>query len=223
MEGFEIIKHSENLDKLFTSLSKVQAELEHAPKSADNLFFKSKYADLPAVLDTGREVASKHGICVTQFPTGKSGLMTVLGHTSGQYMMALMQMTPENNKPQTIGSCITYARRYAYAAVLGIAQDDDDGNAASGKTNETKKEKVEVKRKEPKPDSIYSAEPDQKRELADCLKRANVTDPDVMKAINFFCLDTPTPMSQIPAKIREFLSAKPTTKGDQHHGSEATT
>lgn len=132
LTGFSDVRMSAEVNELFTALAQVQSELKHASKSSDNSFFKSSYADLAEVLNTGREVAANHGISVVQFPVGSAGLVTILGHKSGQWLQARMDMTPENNKPQTIGSCITYARRYAYAAVLGIAQDDDDGNAASG-------------------------------------------------------------------------------------------
>ena len=127
-----IISHSPELDKLFQALCIVQSQLKHAPKSEENPFFKSKYADLPELLDTGRPIASANGIAISQFPTGNGGLTTVIGHESGQYIMSTMYMTLLDNKPQTLGSCLTYARRYAYASVLGIAQDDDDANEASG-------------------------------------------------------------------------------------------
>lgn len=73
----------------------------------------------------------------------------------------------------------------------------------------------------PKEDPIYMGTPEQKPGFSKMAQMQRITDPDVIRAASTYCIQTP--MSQIPAKIREFLSAKPTTKGDQHHGSEATT
>ena len=128
----ESVEMSPSVGKLFEALANVQAELEHAEKNSDNPFFKSKYADLSEVLNTGRKVAAKHGISVTQFPVGSNGLITILGHSSGEYIKSRMEMKPTKNDPQGVGSTLTYMRRYAYSAVLGIAQADDDANVGSG-------------------------------------------------------------------------------------------
>lgn len=125
--------------KLYEALAKAQAELKPAIKDASNPFFKSKYADLPAVWEAAQSVLSKNGLSVIQMPTGGSeagelGLTTVLAHKDGGTLSSTFFMTPaKKNDPQAAGSCITYMRRYALAAFVGIVQEDDDANSASGK------------------------------------------------------------------------------------------
>lgn len=121
---------SEKTDKLFGALSAAQAQMGGAAKSSANPFFKSKYADLSEVIRVSKSI-HEHGLAVTQFPLGKNRLLTILGHSSGQMISADMEMNPTKNDPQGAGSALTYMRRYALQAVLGIPAEDDDGNGAS--------------------------------------------------------------------------------------------
>lgn len=128
---------SENINELATALSKAQGEITGALKDSSNPFFKSKYADLAACWDACRTQLSKNGLAVIQTTepseTGVT-VVTLLTHSSGQWIRGRLHMTPKDASPQGIGSAITYARRYALAGIVGLAQVDDDGNAASGKT-----------------------------------------------------------------------------------------
>lgn len=115
--------------------------MEPIAKSASNPFFKSKYADLPSILEAIKKPMKDNGLSITQFPSGTNGLSTLLMHTSGEWIEDNFTMTPVDNKPQTAGSWITYMRRYAIGAVLGLSTEvDDDGNFASG----NKKKKVDT-------------------------------------------------------------------------------
>lgn len=128
---------SEQINELAAALAKAQGEMTGAIKDTANLFFKSKYADLAAVLDACRNPLSKNGLAVTQtLDYGASGvsLVTTLMHSSGQWTSSTLPVNPVKDDPQGLGSCITYMRRYALAAIVGVAQVDDDGHAASGKT-----------------------------------------------------------------------------------------
>lgn len=130
-------QRSESIEKLAAALSKAQAAITFASKDATNPHFKSKYADLASVWDACRGPLTANGLAVTQLPASdgpRVTLTTVLMHESGQWISQELTMTAGANTPQGLGSCITYARRYALAAVAGIAPEDDDGNAASGKT-----------------------------------------------------------------------------------------
>lgn len=121
--------------EIFKAFVAAQAEMDGAKKVASNPAFKSKYADLAAVCDAVMEALTKHKIGVVQSPTfDESGVhvQTMLIHESGQYMYSTLSMRPEKTTPQGLGSCITYARRYALSAICGVAPEDDDGNAASG-------------------------------------------------------------------------------------------
>jgi len=137
------MEKSESIKNLALALSKAQSEVKNAVKDSNNPFFKSKYADLTAVWDACRDVLAKYELSICQMPSGKDGKMaleTVLMHSSGEFVSNSFEMTPSKNDPQGIGSAITYARRYALAAFVGIATEDDDGNAAShGKEVKPKK------------------------------------------------------------------------------------
>jgi hypothetical protein len=128
---------SENLNELATALAKAQGEITGALKDSANPFFKSKFADLASCWDACRSALSKNGLAVTQFPqsdpTG-TYLVTNLLHSSGQWMRSDMVLQPKDETSQAMGSALTYARRYALCAVVGVAQVDDDGNAASGRS-----------------------------------------------------------------------------------------
>lgn len=126
---------SESIAKLAEALSKAQGKIKGASKDTANPFFKSKYADLASVWDACREQLSAHGLSVIQTtdnaPEGVC-VVTTLAHSSGEWIRGKLTMQPVKNDPQGVGSAITYARRYALAAMVGVAPEDDDGNAASG-------------------------------------------------------------------------------------------
>jgi hypothetical protein len=126
---------SEQINELATALSKAQGELENASKSSNNPHFKSRYADLAEILNTIRPVFSAHGLAVTQCPSFEGGVAsveTVLMHSSGQWISSIISAPCSKQDAQGVGSAITYCRRYALAAVAGIAQEDDDANSAVG-------------------------------------------------------------------------------------------
>jgi hypothetical protein len=134
------IEKSEQINELALALSKFQSEVQGVKKDGDNPFFHSKYATLEGIITTVRSPLAKHGLAFAQFPCGENGLTTLVLHTSGQYIAATFTMKPKDATPQGVGSAITYARRYALSAALGIAtEEDDDGNAASSPRRETMK------------------------------------------------------------------------------------
>lgn len=139
--------HSNELGLLFEALSKAQGKIENALKDKKNPFFKSNYADLSSVWDACRSPLSSNGLSVIQTVEGNKEqmfLLTWLGHSSGQWMKSKLPLVVAGNtiNPQAIGSAITYARRYALSALVGIcADEDDDGEKAmsrkNGKNNST--------------------------------------------------------------------------------------
>lgn len=128
---------SQQWDKLFAALAKAQAKIEGASKDKRNPAFNSKYADLASVWEACRSALTEQGLCVIQQPLSdgdRVGLKTTLGHSSGQWMASTVWTTPKDKTPQALGSCLTYLRRYSLAAAVGVTPDeDDDGNAASGR------------------------------------------------------------------------------------------
>ena len=130
---------SPEIGELAAALAAAQGEITGALKDSKNPFFKSSYADLASCWESCRAPLSKNGLAVIQTtqeaPEGVK-VLTTLAHKSGQWIRGELPMKPVKNDPQGIGSCITYARRYALAAIVGLAQIDDDANAASGKEGE---------------------------------------------------------------------------------------
>ena len=130
-----VMMQSPTIAKLGDALSKAQAAMKPAKKDAENPFFKSHYADLSSVWEAIRGPLSANGLAVAQMPTvgpdGVQRLRTLLIHSSGEWIGSDLDMKPVKNDPQSIGSCLTYARRYALSAITGVATEDDDGNAAA--------------------------------------------------------------------------------------------
>ena len=139
---------SDSIANLTLALSIVQGKMTHAIKDSSNPFFKSKYADLESVWDVCRSLLSENGLAVMQFPgdinfvqlekengdiniATKMSLTTIISHKSGEFISQEMSVPVTKPDAQGAGSALTYMRRYALAAVVGVVQADDDGNAAS--------------------------------------------------------------------------------------------
>lgn len=139
---------SEQINELAAALAKAQGQIEGAKKSSSNPFFKSKYADLAECWNTCREALTANEISVIQMPeeineNGRLNITTMLAHSSGQYISSTLTMTVTKLDPQAIGSAITYGRRYALAAMVGLAQEDDDGEKAMARQEKKDKTPVE--------------------------------------------------------------------------------
>jgi hypothetical protein len=143
------ITTSENLNELFTALSKAQGKIQSASKDKINPFHKSKYADLSNVWDACREPLSENGLSVVQLPQTQSdgiSLISILGHASGQWIKSEVHIPLIKNDPQTVGAAITYYRRYSLSALVGIAPDDDDGEKAQApyRKKETEQKTISI-------------------------------------------------------------------------------
>jgi len=130
---------SDDIAALAAAMAKAQAEITGASKSSENPHFRSKYADLASVWDACRGPLTKHGLAIIQWPRlahlgGEAWaleLETVLTHTSGQWMADTLAVVLARLDAQSIGSAITYARRFSLGAVAGVAPEDDDGEGAT--------------------------------------------------------------------------------------------
>jgi hypothetical protein len=123
----------ESINEIATALSLAQGEINNAEKTSENPFFKSKYADLAVVLNCVRPVFAKYGLSIVQIPSftdGKVTVQTIIMHKSGQKIEGSLALPVAKQDAQGVGSAITYARRYAIAAMAGIAQEDDDAQEA---------------------------------------------------------------------------------------------
>lgn len=146
------MEKSSSIKNLAKALITFHVKVDTIKKDAKNPFFKSKYASLSNILESINEPLIECGLSFSQFPTKDYGLITILIHgESGEYIQDDYKISPvpdylkekDNNgiviwrgetyySPQAIGSAITYARRYALAAVLGLnIEEDDDGNTAT--------------------------------------------------------------------------------------------
>lgn len=127
------MKKSESIKNISTALAVFHIKMDVIKKDAKNPFFKSTYASLSNILDAIKIPLAESDLSFSQHPMGENGLSTILMHKSGEWIGSHFTMKPVKNDPQGIGSCITYMRRYALAAILGLNIDeDDDGNQASG-------------------------------------------------------------------------------------------
>lgn len=135
------------LDKFAPAYVAFQGEVENASKNSSNPHFKSRYADLAEVLNTVTPVLSKHGLAILQSPgeflDGKFHVTTRLLHASGQWVEGTMSCPGQKADPQGAGSATTYMRRYAAAAMCGIAQEDDDAEGAMVRKKAQKPEEAE--------------------------------------------------------------------------------
>ena len=119
------MKKSPVIDELAIALCKAQSEMGGAVKDAKNPFFKSSYADLTSVIKAIKEPFANNGLSYVQFPITSEGgrgigVKTILMHTSGQFLSEEFYLPTVKQDPQSGGSCITYARRYALQAMAGI-------------------------------------------------------------------------------------------------------
>lgn len=127
---------------LSAALVKAQSEFHDPAKDSKNPHFKSKFVSLKGVLDAVRGPLHKHGIAIVQeidFAEGQTYVRTRLLHESGESLESRCPVVcAKDRDPQAMGSAITYARRYAAAAICGVApaDDDDDGNEAARPTRQ---------------------------------------------------------------------------------------
>ena len=134
------MNRSDSIKELATALAKAQAEMSGAKKDSENAAFKqgakvSKYADLASVREASFPTLTKFGLSVVQFtiPSERNEMQveTTLLHSSGEWMSGIIAIPVDKNNAHGYGSALTYCRRFALAAAVGIAPEDDDGNAAA--------------------------------------------------------------------------------------------
>ena len=135
------MKTSEQINEIAAAMIVFHTEVNSIPKTANNPFFKSKYVPLDKILSAIQEPLKKANLSFMQFPVEENQLETIILHTSGQWIAERFYMKPIKSDPQAYGSVITYQRRYALSAILGLNTDeDDDGNKASEGKKESKPE-----------------------------------------------------------------------------------
>jgi hypothetical protein len=142
LEETQVSDEASSLSILALALLAAQREIDVALKDGENTYFSTKdktasYATLSSVIDAVKPILNKHGIVFIQALTpppyeGCLALTTTLIHAeSGQNISGTAVVPLAKNDPQGFGSAVTYTRRYALTAILGLKTEDDDGNAAS--------------------------------------------------------------------------------------------
>lgn len=143
--GFELlgnpqIRFSAEFDKLAAALNAAQRQIGRASKDSSNPHFSSKYADLGSVFDACFDPLVEAGITVLQPVTTDRDnprlvTITTMLVYGDQWMTSELVMLAADARPQVIGSCATYGRRYSLAPLVGVVPEegDDDGNRASGR------------------------------------------------------------------------------------------
>ena len=131
----ENIIMSTSISKLTTALVAAKKEFSPILRDRNNPFFKSKYADLASALEATEPALEKNGLAVSQFPVNeldRIGVLTLVLHESGEFIGREFTLPVAKQDAQTGTAAVTYARRTAYMAALGVAAEDDDGNRAAG-------------------------------------------------------------------------------------------
>jgi hypothetical protein len=188
------------MKNIITALAAARSEMASPKKSANNPAFRSKFADLAAILEVTEPVLGKNGLVVTQTirVDGEHHLLdTTLWHTSGESLVSTALLEPEKCTLQGLGSAITYLRRYQLQALLCLAAEDDDGNAASGAPKTTPTQRVE---RAPAPAPATPSEPASAAALAMIEAIAKATDlPTLTKIV--------APLSDAQGELAKTLSA----------------
>jgi hypothetical protein len=138
------MEKSENIIEISKALLSAQKKIIGAIKNAENPFLKSEYADLKSVIEAVKPSLNEYGIVFMQAVNMDGAIPiieTMLLHESGQFISSKTPVyCTKPNDPQAFGSGITYSKRYALQALLGLPTEDDDGNAASKEP----KQRVEI-------------------------------------------------------------------------------
>lgn len=131
------MKTSDQLDKISAAIVKALGSIGGAAKSATNPHFRNTYATLENVVDASRDVLAEHGLAVMQgagiVDNGKLHLDTRMVHASGQWIESEFTIPLVKMDPQATLAALTYARRGALMAILGMPAVDDDGESAVGR------------------------------------------------------------------------------------------
>ena len=135
---------SETIGELATALSKAQGQMALVKEQKSSHY--GKYADLAEIIKTCRAPLSMHGLSVIQrvILRGETHvLLTRLCHASGEWIESAMHLNPAKKDIQSMGSEITYVRRYCLCSIVGItsSQDDDDGFASMSDEQVAQKQK----------------------------------------------------------------------------------
>jgi ribosomal protein L40E len=126
---------SQTINEIAKAFLKAQESIEAVKKGAENPFFKSKYADLPSVIDACKGILNKQGIAILQPIIGDFVETRLIHVESGEWLASKTKIVCKvDNDPQAYGSAITYARRYGLQSMVFMSAEDDDGEGAMSRS-----------------------------------------------------------------------------------------
>ena len=212
---------SQEIGELAAALASAQAGFTFAAKDNEAPVFekggravgKRKYADLQSVLDAVRHGLTANGIAVIQAPMPEEKgikLRTTLAHKSGQWMASeLFLPNDKMGGVQGMGSALTYARRYALAAMVGIAQDDDDGETAMEESRKAEKQRVQQVRQQAKEQNHDAPSREMLQALMATLKERGCKGREeyLAELSSFFQREVKSSNELTRAEISEYLNA----------------
>jgi hypothetical protein len=154
------VRTSQETDKVLPALFNVKKKLRPMVKDSANPFFKSKYLELSDILTNLEPLLHEEGLFLTQATIVREGATLVINRVthaeSCQFAESEFPAETATADPQKLGSAVSYARRYGVQSLLALNTVDDDGNAASGKTERKSNfnaPKKEAAAEEPKQES----------------------------------------------------------------------
>lgn len=224
------IETSPSFGKIAEAIAAAQAEIDNAEKDATNPAFRSKYATLASVYNACRPALAKHKVAVIQvpfnLPEGDIGIATLLAHPSGEWIKGRLYCKPSKYDAHGVGSVLTYMRRYSLSAMVGVAPEDDDGNAGVGKPSEQKAPPPRTAARQEAPEQSGGETEDAKRtriqgaynaiskEIAETLDHADLDDlrtrhNDAIEEIREFSPTGYEKLKQRVAKRKEQITAGP--------------
>lgn len=175
------MKTSESINELSKAMALAQGQMKPAPKDALNPHFKNKYSDISSIWESMRQPLTSNGITVWQDVTTeetKVCVTTRLVHNSGQWVEFGPLCIPLSKKDaHGIGSAITYAKRYALCASIGVVQgdEDDDGNEAIKNVQTSVQTLIPKKKIEELQNMVSRCSPEYIKWFADNLKTSGTT------------------------------------------------
>jgi hypothetical protein len=129
-----------------SALIKAQSDFKVIGFDRLNPHFKSKFASLTAIMEHIGPILSKNGLGISHHiitEAGSLSLRTRLLHSGGTTLETEVPLLMAKNDMQSLGSSVTYAKRYAISALLNLVTDeDDDGNEATKQAPPTAKQEA---------------------------------------------------------------------------------
>lgn len=216
---------SENIGELAKALAEAQGKFTFALKDClADMGAKGgrrKYADLQAVIEAVKPHLTEHGLAVVQAtmpnPNGIS-LRTTLMHSSGQWIAGQIDLPNDRmGGIQGMGSALTYARRYALSAMVGIASDeDDDGESSMAAAKSYQKQKVQEARQQATANNPDPATAAQLKAIMACLQSRGIREREACLAElgNFLGRPIVSSKELTRAEASDFLEANQPAPAD---------